>query len=374
MKRKLKNLVLAACLLFMALPVFALEEYVSLVYKEIDVAFADRSDVTLDEILQRYQGDTYYFLMENYSMKKVRRLILINDYEFALDADLVIIDNNLDNIEAVELYATITDAYEMQKAVQRLAEEKQKAEEQRLVVLKEEQRDNVAKKYNTVKTSDGNVVYTTGKNGGQFSYSGWNFDIGLAPGFISNSATGLNSISVGLGMDIGYYRILNNTNLGGDVSGTFKFLNESVSTQKDNSIFFDGSLMFKIAFHDFTDKLFLRAGVDIEGCIQGNAATTVYDRDLQSTLFSPAIGIKLVDISLGNMAFAMSTDYLMAHLWTDNLKFAMRLDSTLSIPFATMEKVDLNFIVGLKDVMFMKDSGFENRMNLVFALGGRNVR
>lgn len=374
MKRKLKNLVLAACLLFMALPVFALEEYVSLVYKEIDVAFADRSDVTLDEILQRYQGDTYYFLMENYSMKKVRRLILINDYEFALDADLVIIDNNLDNTEAVELYATITDAYEMQKAVQRLAEEKQKAEEQRLVVLKEEQRDNVAKKYNTVKTSDGNVVYTTGKNGGQFSYSGWNFDIGLAPGFISNSATGLNSISVGLGMDIGYYRILNNTNLGGDVSGTFKFLNESVSTQKDNSIFFDGSLMFKIAFHDFTDKLFLRAGVDIEGCIQGNAATTVYDRDLQSTLFSPAIGIKLVDISLGNMAFAMSTDYLMAHLWTDNLKFAMRLDSTVSIPFATMEKVDLNFIVGLKDVMFMKDSGFENRMNLVFALGGRNVR
>ena len=92
MNRKLKNLILAVLLCAAAFPVFALEEYVSLVYKEIDVAFANRSDENLDKILQKYQGDDYYFLMENYSMKKVRRLIIINDYEFAMNADLVIID------------------------------------------------------------------------------------------------------------------------------------------------------------------------------------------------------------------------------------------------------------------------------------------
>lgn len=377
MNRKLKNLILTIFFCAAAMPVFAVEEYVSLVYKEIDVAFANRSDENLDKILQKYQGDNNYFLMENYSMKKVRRLIIINDYEFAMDADLVIIDNNLDNIEAVELYATITDAYEMQKAVERLAEEKRKAEEIRLVNLKEEQRGSAAKQYNTIKTSTGNTVYVTGKDGGQLTYNGFNYSLGLVPGLVTNkSNTGaennLTEIALGVGFDFGYYTMLKNMNVGVDVGFSARPMSFSFEGT-DESIFFDGNISLKIAFRDFMDKLFIRAGVVDVGCFQGRI-TENFNQELQKNLISPAIGIKLQEVPLGNIFLTADFDWLAAHLYTKGLDAAAQMNVLFSIPFGSTEKINMDFIIGVKDTMFMKETGFENRMNFVLALGGRNVK
>ena len=374
MKRKLKNLILASLLLLSSLPVFALEEYVSHVYTEIDKAFSDRSEQILDGILKKYQEDKYYYLMENYSMKKVRRLIISKDYDFAITADFVIIDNNLENEEAVELYATISEAYEAQKLLVYQNEELERKEELRVENLKEAQRVSAEKQYNTITTSSGNVVYVTGKDGGQLSRSGWDLNIGIVPGFVTNSASGLKTISIGFGYDLGYYRILKSYNIGCDASGSFEFLKAPLSAVQDNSIFFSGNVKGKIAFRDLTDKFFIRAGIDAQGLLQGDVTKVAYDQTLQKTIISPTIGVKLVDIPLGNMMFDMSTDWLMAHLWTDGLKFAMSFDSSLKIPFAELERVRLNFVVGLKDVVFMKQNGFENRLNLVLALGGCNVK
>jgi len=377
MNRKLKNLILTVFLCLAAVPAFAVEEYVSLVYKEIDVAFADRSDENLNNILQKYQGDNYYFLMENYSMKKVRRLIIINDYEFAMDADLVIIDNNLDNIEAVELYATITDAYEMQKAVQRVEEEKRKAEEVRLVTLKEEQRGTAAKQYNAITTSTGNTVYVTGKDGGQLTYNSFNYAIGITPSLITNTSSveenNLKQIAFGVGFDFGYSRMVNNLNVGGDFSLSARPMSFALSG-KDESFYFDGNLNFKIAFRNFMDKFFIRAGVDAEGALQGQNNPEKYNQELQKTLISPTVGIKLQEIPLGNMFLTTSFDWLAASFWTKGLDAAAKFDMTMNVPFGATEKVNLDFVMGVKDSMFMKETGFENRMNFILALGGRNVK
>lgn len=375
MKRKFKRLIISVLLLCASLPLFAVEEYVSVVYQQIDQAFANRSDSHLDQILSKYQGDSYYFLMENYSIKKVRRLIIINDYEFAMAADLVIIDNNLDSIEAVELYTTIADAYELQKAIERENEEKRLAEERRIIILKENQKSSAEKQYNTVKTSSGNTVYSTGKDGGQFTYSGWNFDVGIQPGILTNSGDGLTSILVGLQMDYGYYRIVKGLNIGGDVGASVKFLNHPVAGA-DASLFFDANLMAKVAFRDFTDKFFVRAGLDIEGRVGGESKSrgVVYSQDLQNTFLSPAIGIKLQDVNLGSILWGVQVDWLASHLWMDNLDFAMKVGTDFHIPFANLDIVNLDFIIGVNDVLFLKKSGLENRLNFVIALGGRNVK
>lgn len=374
MNRKLKNLILAVLLCAAAFPVFALEEYVSMVYKEIDVAFANRSDENLDKILQKYQGDDYYFLMENYSMKKVRRLIIINDYEFAMNVALVIIDNNLDNIEAVELYATITDAYEMQKTLDRLAEEKRQAEEIRLVNLKEEQRGTAAKQYNAVTTSTGDTVYVTGKDGGQLTYNGLNYSLGVVPGFVMNSSVNeennLKAAAAGIALDFGYYTIFKKTNIGGDLG-----IQAGIPLSgQDQSIFVDASLAGKIAFREFMDKFFLRAGVAIEGSLKGESNTALFNQDIQNAFVTPLLGFKFQEIPVGKMAVSAGVDWLAAHLWTPGLKAAGKVDFSMNIPFGVTDKVILDFIIGARDIVFLKNTGLENRTNFVIALGGRNVK
>ena len=39
----------------------------------------------------------------------------------------------------------------------------------------------------------------------------------------------------------------------------------------------------------------------------------------------------------------------------------------LEIPFAEMEKVKLNFNIGLRDKFFLKDEGLENRASVILA-------
>ena len=52
MKKKIKELLLSVLLIScVSLPMFAVDEYVSEVYKEIDTAFGDRSDKKVNFIL-----------------------------------------------------------------------------------------------------------------------------------------------------------------------------------------------------------------------------------------------------------------------------------------------------------------------------------
>ena len=102
--RKLKILSLAVLLICSTSKLFALEEYVSEIYKQIDTCFATKDEAKLNSLLSKNTTDRYYYLMENYTQKKIRRLIVNNDYDFAMAATLIVIENNLDNEEAVEMY------------------------------------------------------------------------------------------------------------------------------------------------------------------------------------------------------------------------------------------------------------------------------
>ena len=44
-----------------------------------------------------------------------------------------------------------------------------------------------------------------------------------------------------------------------------------------------------------------------------------------------------------------------------------------AIPFAELEQVKLSLNIGLRDKVFMKETGLENRASIILAIGAENV-
>ena len=69
----------------------------------------------------------------------------------------------------------------------------------------------------------------------------------------------------------------------------------------------------------------------------------------------------------------MNADYLLGHLVYDGLNFAMNSAINFTLPIMKMDKVQLNFNIGAKDTLFVKESGIENRAGIILAIGAQNV-
>ena len=69
----------------------------------------------------------------------------------------------------------------------------------------------------------------------------------------------------------------------------------------------------------------------------------------------------------------MNLDYYPGHLFYDDITAAFGAGANLSVPFAKIDQVKLSFNLGVKDRIFMKDDGLENRANIILAIGAENV-
>jgi len=157
--RKLKILSFTVLFLFFCGKLFAVDEYVSDIYKQIDTCFSAKDEEKLNSVLAKNSNDKNYYLIENYTQKKIRRLIVNNDYDFAMSATLALIENNLDNEDAVEMYSVISDAYEIQRKHEAELEHQRQLELARIELEKEKQRGSVEKEYvSATKTSSGSSV------------------------------------------------------------------------------------------------------------------------------------------------------------------------------------------------------------------------
>ena len=55
------------------------------------------------------------------------------------------------------------------------------------------------------------------------------------------------------------------------------------------------------------------------------------------------------------------------------MNLAMGGELNMSVPFTDMDKVRLSLNVGVKDTLFVKSSGIENRTRFILAIGAENV-
>lgn len=369
--RKIKKILAVILLLTLSTSVFALEEYVSDIYAQIDACFAAKDEARLNSLLAANTRDKYYYLIENYTQKKIRRLIVNNDYDFAMDATLALIENNLDNEEAVEMYSVISDAYEIQKKYEAELEYKRQLELARIEQEKEKQRGSVEKEYvAATKTSTGSV-YLAGKET-KLTSSNWKVAFGLVNmGSLFEAKGEIATFHYGVSLDARYdYTVENSMIIGGDLFAGLQFLaiakeEKTVPLLGD----FDGAL--KIAFPKLSKNLFIRAGFD--AIMSGKSDKAVDTETVLGTFLSPYVGIKLQQLALGNIRVDLGADWLAGHLFNKDVKVAAGGALNITFPFAELEKVKLNLNLGIKDKFFMKESGIENRASLILAIGVENV-
>lgn len=365
-----KKIYILFALIFFASPVFAVEEYISDIYKQIDSCFVRKSDKDLNTILHNNQNDKFYYLIENYTEKKIRRLIVANDYDFALVATEIIIENNLDNERAVEMYSTIVDAYEIQKEYEQKEEEKKQKEQARIEKEKESKRASVEKQYVAKKTADGGSVYLSGRNI-KSSNSAWKADLGVASvSFLTEQESGVSAINYGICANTTFERILEKTSIGLDGNLDLKFLYFGDSESKI-PLMFDFEVMPKIGFPKFFRYFFLRAG--FVGVKTGKTKDSTKTDPVIGNFYGPAFGIQLEDIKLGATELTFNYDYYLGHLFYSDITSAMGVGANLAIPFTSIDRVKLTFNIGVKDKFFLKENGLENRANIILAIGAENV-
>lgn len=370
--RKIKILSLAVLFIFFSGQLFALEEYVSEVYKQIDNCFSAKDEDKLNTVLARNVNDKYYYLMENYTQKKIRRLIVNNDYDFAMTATLALIENNLDNEEAVEMYSVISDAYEIQRKHEAELEHQRQLELARIQLEKEKQRGNVEKEYVAASQTSKGAVYVSGKETNLTSRN-WKLKLGLVDlAYLLEKNADINSLHYGVALGFDYQYVMENKNvLGAEIFGGAQFLTMSKDPDKAVPLLADLEGAAKYSIASLSKNLFIRLGFN--AIITGKSDQAPLTAGVLDNFYSPFVGVKFEQFALGPILLDIGADWLAGHLFYNNVKAAAGAAINVAIPFAELEKVKLNLNIGLRDKLFLKDEGMENRASLILAIGVENV-
>ena len=369
--RKLKIFSFAILLTFFSGRLFALEEYVTEVYKQIDSCFSAKDEAKLNSVLSKNVNDKYYYLMENYTQKKIRRLIVNNDYDFAMSAILVVIENNLDNEEAVEMYSVISDAYEIQRKHEAELEYQRQMELARIQMAKEKQRGNVEKEYVSAAKSTGGSVYVSGKET-KLTSTYWKASLGLVD-FLSllEKSSDIATFHYGVSAEFNYEYTMEDKNvLGADIFGGAQFL-AIADEDKTVPLLADLEGAVKYAFAKLSQNLFIRVGFN--GIITGKSQDVTGTDAVLNNFYSPFVGVKMERVPVGPVKITVGADWLAGHLFVSNVKVAAGAAFNVEIPFAELVKVKLNFNIGAKDKLFLKKEGMENRASVILAIGVENV-
>lgn len=372
--RRIKTFFSVMIYLFASVSLFAVDEYISKIYKQLDKIFQEKSENALNNVLSDNNQDKNYYLIENYTEKKIRRLIVNNDYDFAMTAIIIVIENNLDNEQAVEMYSIISEAYEVQKAYETEQEQKRQLELARIEMEKEKQRVNVDKKYvSTSKTDTGKSVYISGKETKLSSYS-WKAMLGfLDLAWLMESTSGLNNLAYGVSLSGRYeYTFPNDVIFGGEIFADGHFLSFTQEKESIIPVFGEVEGLLKFSTTEISKNLFFRLGFG--GIYTGKDSKAVNTVSIADTLLTPIIGVNFQKIKLPFANLDIGADWYAGHLFAQsNLNFAMGVNMNLEFAFASMDEVALNLNIGLRDKIFVKQGGFENRASLIFAVGVENV-
>ena len=371
--KKLKIVFFTVLFIFISNSLFAVEEYVSDLYRQLDTIFTTKSEDKLNSLLAKYSNDKYYYLIENYTQKKIRRLIVNNEYDFAMTATLAVIENNLDNEEAVEMYSVISDAYEIQRKHEQELEQKRQLEIARIEAEKEKQRGNVEKEYVAATKTEKGAVYVSGKET-KLTHSNWKISMGLVDALmLMDKASEITTFHYGISADYRYeYTLDNQSVIGADVFAGVQFMGFA---EQENLVpmLGDAEVDFKAAFPQVSKNLFFRFGFEALIAGKQDVEFAPNTAGIVGNFYSPLVGVKFEHIQLGNMKLDLGAEWLAGHLFQKDIKLAAGGSLNLEFPFAEMEKVKLNMNIGLRDKLFLKNSGIENRASVILAIGVENV-
>ncbi|MBR4463014.1 MAG: hypothetical protein IKS40_00180 [Treponema sp.] len=339
------------------------------IYADIDKAFASRSGEAVSAVLKTNSDSPSYELVENYTLKKTRQLIIRNDLEFAKETSLALIDNNVENYDAIDLYSYIDKALVGEEQKKQAAEEKRQREQARLAALSEKTRQQIQQRgsYQTMNTTSGKAVYVSEQ---EQSYSPllWAVKLGIANVMYQmvTEPDNYNSLKYGLSVGLDMFYPTENFVFGLEGLVNVHFL----SLTGEQEFMISGSLIPKIAYSGINKHLFLRAGFAAYPTLSDDKETV---RSI-SSFYTPAIGLGFENIDIGASKFGIHGDYYPGHFAHDDLKAAAEFGASILLPLNVHERTKVGIELGAGDVLFIKEEGIENRIKGIFAIGVGNVQ
>ena len=364
----LKPLLVSAVIAFVPVAAGA-QDAIDVVYTQIDLAFVEQSSENVANILEKYSSSKDYSYYESYVLKKARQAVIENKLEFARDATLSVIDNNLENFDAVDLYSYIDRAILNEEAARQAEENRLRLEAERLAAITERTKTKLAKSetYSSVSTASGTSVYLSQDK--SFSHTDWNVSVGIAD-FLYQMVTkpeSYTSLKYGLCFNADFFYQTEEYIAGGNIFADFEMLTLGDGEQE---ILTSVKLIPMLAFPGFSKNLFLRFGFAAHGL----NATTEVETGTVDTFFTPAFGLGLFNIPVGGSAFNMYYDYYLGHLAYKSIQTSMEAGASIMLPVATNEKTKIGFKIGVIDTLFVKDEGIDNRARGIISIGVGNVK
>jgi hypothetical protein len=333
------------------------------IFKQVDTALANQSTPELNTLFSKNSGAAWYPKLEAYVLKKARQLIIENKLDLARDISLLLIDNNLDNQDAVDLYQTVQAAI-----TKRDAESKKVAEQQTLQVYKQQAseakiKQDLSKTYKTVtNTSTGKKVYLDQDFNSHYRTYSWDLMLGLANGGYLYDH-GESSAKYGLSLSGSFFFHGEKFSIGADTEGTGMII-AFMGTQ---SIDWTGSGVMSISSNALSKYLALRAGYTAFGYDYGNEAAD------PALFHTPVLGAGFRDVKMGDSGrLQTGIDWYPGHLYTAGMLAAAGTHLEMNFVLAKMQDFDIHFLFGLKEKLLLYGDGLRSDSKLTLAIGVGN--
>lgn len=344
------------------------ETDIALAYQQIDAAFVKESSDELASVLKSYQATKEYYLCESYTLKKTRQYIIQDKLPFARAAALVVIDNNIDNFDAIDLYSYIDKAVLAKEAEQQAEENRRQLERDRKAAAdaRTKQRIESGDTYQAVNTSSGKTVFI---NEQQAAYSPvrWTVKLGLADVMYQKiSDPDYSSIKYGLSVGADMFYTTEAFVLGGEVYGSFNMLTMGTGEEEVMTSF---RFVPELAFTGLSRNLFLRMGY----AVYAVSSEKLDVSGTVDTFNTPVIGLGIENLTIGETALALHYDYCLGHFAYEDLTSAMEMGASVLLPLNVNERTKIGIVLSASDLLFMKETGMENRIKATFAIGVGNV-
>ena len=317
--------------------------------RAVDVAFSEHSSEKLGQVLSANRSARDYGELEAYTLKKIRQFVVLNELDFAKAASMIMIDNNMDNEDALAVYSSTTRAIE--RRAQMLAE--QKAQEERLAAILEADHAKLEdisvpdKSYTPVmNVTSGETFYYSTEAESSLSPINWEVSLGFAD-LILQTGRKDPALKYGLSMEGEFFYSTDVVTVGGEVVVDMSLL--SFFGPKELSASVKAVPSFSVAA--LSQNLFFRIGFFNE-----------------SNFMSPIIGISYKKFGGKQLGFDFYADYYIGHLAQEDMKVAFAAGGNVFIPLVQGDIVNMGLNLGLSDSVYMYTDGMDNNLKCIFSL------
>ncbi len=326
---------------------------------KITILIAEKNAEGIRSYLADNRSFSEYDKLESFVLMRSRDELITNDLDFALALSLCVIDNNLDNFEAVALYTSIERAVVARDEKLRSEQEQAQVEKMKKTAVVTKDKDKIQKEYKTITNSvSGETVYLDQEFDMYYLPVTWGVDLGLADlSYMTDPLS--NSIRYGL-----------------SIAGNVFYRSEELYAGME--AFFDAALIsfpalpnlvFSVeavptfSFPRVLRNMYYRIGY------AGIYSSVANNSFLPPAFSSPVIGAGFRDVRFGVFFFDGSLDYYIGHLFYENFFFAANAKVNFYLPLADLDTIDVGLNLGLRDIIAATAQGLHNQIKFVISVG-----